>query len=262
MKRIFLLLPLLLLLSACLGSANAQQSTVMPAGASSTPTADPMQNLIRTSVESALNAGPHSEKLSCTQCHATENGVIVEKLAWSAGAAQQPESVASSSDLCGQCHVRQHQERIDGQQGNLAHPDFTCTGCHDPHSTQASCTQSACHSEIQRILSAKVEKPTYHPTTGDDNGYMCGGSACHDLAKDVAGVPIYHRPVHRDAPCTVCHDAAGFPAGKAEDQSWVTVAEAGSGEAIVSHRIGREVECAKCHFSGNPWNLVEILPGG
>ncbi|MBE3118298.1 MAG: hypothetical protein IMZ50_06020 [Candidatus Atribacteria bacterium] len=81
----------------------------------------------------------------------------------------------------------------------------------------------------------------------------------------MANAPIYHQPVHRNVPCYVCHDATGMAVGKADDQTWFTIRQTDDGDndndqMFVSHYIGLEVDCGKCHYVDNPWGLEEISP--
>jgi hypothetical protein len=119
--------------------------------------------------------------------------------------------------------------------------------------------------DVANTIFAQVEQPALHPTTGDTNAHMCEGSGCHDLAKQVASAPVYHQPVHVEVPCYVCHDGTGLAVTKSADQAWITVSEAGeSGEGalqpVVSHWLVPDVDCSKCHYSGNPWELREDPP--
>lgn len=187
------------------------------------------------------------------------------ELTWTDESSGQVETIPKPMQLCVKCHEEQVEHTTQGGANLLAHSDFECTGCHNPHTLQASCTQSLCHFDIQTTLNAQTKQPENHTTTGDQNSFMCGGSACHDLAKQVALAPIYHQPVHRNVPCYVCHDVSGLPITLTEDQSWITTGNfeqttSSASEQVVSHSIGSDVICARCHSYDNAWNLIEVPP--
>ena len=74
--------------------------------------------------------------------------------------------------------------------------------------------------------------------------------------------------------CAACHDSAGWEVGPhPETGIWVTfspwslVLQDGEDERLAetgtmpfsSHDLDLEVNCDRCHFSGNPWDLTEAV---
>ena len=93
-------------------------------------------------------------------------------------------------------------------------------------------------------------------------------SNCHQDAaadtQDHSGITTEHSAVS----CWACHDAAGLDVGPYMDGDvWVTfITAAPDGEEKLlrhsSHSYQAEVDCAKCHFEANPWDLkVDIASG-
>lgn len=259
MKTRYLFTFVFLLCSCATGASVAPTATVTPF-----PTISPEHELMLVNIKSLLTTSPHSE-FSCDKCHKRKGEIVEKQLVWTDESSGQVEDIASPNILCTNCHA--DQEKINEIQTTTqqAHSEFECTDCHNAHSVQASCTESPCHTDIQNIISAQVEKPSFHTGLGDPESYMCGGSACHDLAKQVANSPLYHQPIHRGVPCFVCHDISGMMVIRGDDQSWMTVLNQGQNDGSeplpqVSHTIGLEVQCNKCHYADNAWYLDEIPP--
>ncbi len=171
--------------------------------------------------------------IECNVCHRVENGVTTSPVAWlNALVAQYEttsdpyEAVTTNAELCEKCHNGLYGVAL----GSGAHAGYDCTKCHDAHSLEASCTAPGCHAGILEPGS---------PIAG------------HDAA-------------HANVTCGACHDASGLAVGPAEDtKEWLTFraasAEGGTGsDPYVSHDLQREVECARCHYPSNPWNLVQV----
>lgn len=168
--------------------------------------------------------------VDCEQCHKTEKGVVSQQVAWLNAAIAQfdtnadpYEAVKSSSELCEKCH----RDAFKIEVGKNVHAALSCTDCHNVHSTAASCMDGKCH--------AGVLKP----------------------GQPIAGHDAAHAPVA----CTACHDAAGLKVGPTDDRSqWVVFRTIDLGgkqmtTPYASHNLKRSVDCARCHFSGNPWGL-------
>lgn len=267
-KNLLLFVIFMFLMSACAGAAASTVEDDVPtpslpptAELKAEPTEDPMVKGIRTIYVDS----PHAETISCEVCHSAVEGALQRELSWIDQETGQIEAVSDASKLCIKCHPSQDTADWIAKGTPLTHPEYGCIDCHNAHTTQASCTQSACHSDIRETLATSVEKPDGHPEEGDpNNNYMCGGAACHDLVKKALGSPIYHQYTHSQVPCTVCHDASGMAVDKEVDLGWITIANSDQGndttKALVSHIIGREVTCKKCHSSDNPWSLPEIEP--
>lgn len=257
-----ILLLVVLLLSACAQPVNDHQEVTNNGLPTPETTADNLQELKFEAVKSSFSSGSHSVQLSCETCHSVNGGLVEKELSWLNETTQQEESISSSTELCSKCHPDQNKPQRVGSSTELAHADAECITCHNPHSTQASCTQSSCHLDIRNIITADVDVPEFHPTSDQTNSNMCGGSSCHGRAKQALASPIYHQPVHRQVPCYVCHDRSGLVTGSDGNGSWYTnrsiTPEVNShrGE-VVSHQIGRDVDCTKCHYADNPWELLD-----
>jgi len=163
------------------------------------------------------------ESISCNVCHRIKKGVVDPEYAWlSVPPIDEYEDVESTTELCLQCHI---EINIFGHETpNLAnaHADFTCTQCHDAHSTIASsCASENCHADTLNPPSAAI------PGHDDDHGAV---------------------------PCWVCHDAAGLAIGLDDQGNWITLQDV-SLIPYASHDITRQVLCERCHFLNNPWNL-------
>jgi hypothetical protein len=229
------------------------------------PTLNPEQELLLDNINTSYSAGIHAGEFSCKKCHATGDRPMEIHLAWADESTGRVEIISSPNELCGKCHADQVITAGTPETTQLAHVDFECTNCHNAHNLKAGCSESGCHADIQNIISAQVEKPSSHSGVGDVDSFMCGGSACHILAKQVANNPVYHRPIHRNVPCYVCHDISGLTVLMEGEQSWMTVFDNGQGDGAellprISHTIGLEVQCKKCHYANNPWTLDAIPP--
>ncbi|MBI5034692.1 MAG: hypothetical protein HZB51_29570 [Chloroflexi bacterium] len=169
------------------------------------------------------------KNIGCDQCHVTAKGVVSHQVAWLDATIAQFDSVSdpyqtvkSNTELCEKCH----RDAFKIVMGKHAHIDKGCTDCHNPHSTQAGCTTNQCHPNIL--------KP----------------------AQPVAG----HDAAHAKVNCVACHDANGWQVQPGNDKTWVTLRPTdalGNSNPMpfVSHNVQKTVDCARCHFAGNPWNL-------
>lgn len=160
--------------------------------------------------------------IPCTVCHRIKKGKVDPKYAWLAiPPIDEYEDVATTTELCTKCHetadVAGHTSIIVAG----AHDGYTCTQCHDAHSTAASCSTGNCHSDVLSPAS---------PIPG------------HDAA-------------HKAVTCWACHDATGLKVGLDDQGNWLTFLP-DSLIPAVSHNIVKNAACERCHFSGNPWNLT------
>jgi len=173
--------------------------------------------------------------IDCKVCHRIDrNGAVHPEYTWLAVAAiDEYEKVDTTTELCQKCHtgaddLPSHTDiHVSG-----AHEGFLCTDCHDAHDTASSCSAAGCHEAPENL-------------------------AAHD-------------EMHQNVSCVACHDASGMAVGPSEefDGVWLTLVSATPDEAAstiphTSHNIQREVNCARCHFADNPWNLsaeVESAP--
>ncbi len=202
------------------------------------------------------------QDIGCQVCHATKGEVVSSSIAWWDQSTSQYEPVSSSTELCEQCH------RDTGEfhyQINLVsvHSSFQCINCHDPHSTTASCSNSGCHQNIRPESSIPPATPSggVHP----NNAAFCGGANCHPAATQAA-LSNYsiHGATHASVSCVACHDASGMDVGPSKELGiWITfqTAEVDGVKTQTpyrSHDIQTKVDCNRCHFAGNPWNLSSV----
>ncbi len=168
--------------------------------------------------------------IGCEVCHRVENGAIFKGIAWRDPATGQYQAIASATDLCERCHTDTETLRHKRDLGQAAHRGFTCVSCHDPHSTQASCTAAGCHPGPGASLTP----------------------------------PPGHDPAHATVNCVACHDASGMQVGRVKETglwtTWRTTELLGrkTTSPALSHSMQRQVDCSRCHFAGNGWGLSEI----
>lgn len=204
-----------------------------------------------------------NEKIRCDQCHESKSGVISATIAWWNPETQAYESVPDSNTLCQKCHADISASTHQGDSNSLAHQGFECIDCHEPHSTAASCSNSTCHANILQI----DDQPPATPIGGhpDEGNPFCGGPSCHPAATQAASKPhSIHGFAHAGVTCVACHDASGLQVGRHQIGGlWVTwrmISEGGSSltEPYSSHSIQIKIDCKRCHYSNNPWNLPTI----
>lgn len=223
--------------------------------------------------------------ISCDVCHSmgvdsTEMGV-----AWHDAVTGYSENVASPTDLCEKCHHDTETLRYKVDLGNQAHVDFTCTNCHEPHSTRASCGNVGCHDDVVAVMAI------YNPThLGISDNAVCvechirgmdehtmyvkelGTDDCLSCHINLVEIPITsavqlgHTVYHQSVSCSACHDATGAPVEPNESKdAWTAIRLSellGRTNRVpfTSHNLQREVDCVRCHYDENPWNLpTEIL---
>jgi len=182
------------------------------------------------------------QHVSCVMCHQLDKkGVVQPEVEWlEIPVLEEYVSVETYSELCLKCHntedISEHgQVTVDSD-----HADLQCTDCHSPHNTTTTCMNDDCHSDVL-----------------SDSDQISG-----------------HDDDHKDVSCAACHDNAGWDVGPApETDIWTTFSpwshEVMIGEAdstlqtgtvpFSSHDIGLEVNCERCHFSGNQWELTESV---
>ncbi len=180
--------------------------------------------------------------VSCVMCHTIDKKDNLQaEVAWlEIPALDEYASVESPSDLCLNCHntegVGEHGQVLVGS----GHEDMQCLECHTPHSTAATCVNGDCHTGV---LSETDQ------TLGHDED-------------------------HKNVSCAACHDSAGWEVGPHPETGiwttfspWTEEIKVGEEDSIVqngtvpflSHDLGLEVDCERCHFSGNPWELTESV---
>lgn len=183
----------------------------------------PTDATVRLAPSNPLVALTAWKNIGCEVCHRVDNGVTSAQIAWFNKATGNYESVATATALCEKCHTDTDVLRHRRDLGKSAHAGFQCTQCHDAHTTRASCASPQCHTNLS-------------------------GIAGHDTA-------------HANVNCVACHDASGLPVGPDnQTKTWVTwrtteVIGRKTTAPYISHNLQKAVDCVRCHFAGNPWDL-------
>lgn len=167
--------------------------------------------------------------VGCKVCHEEKMGEIQGEVLWlEIAAIEEYAEVSSTTALCEKCHlsgdILGHVSlRVEGD-----HAGFACVDCHDAHTTETSCAAEGCHADV---AGPQVE---------------------------IAGHDYDHGAVR----CEACHDAAGLEISPQEATGkWTTFMPArsnlgeGDWRPFMSHNTQRKVDCARCHYAGNPWGL-------
>jgi hypothetical protein len=182
------------------------------------------------------------KNIGCDVCHQVDaNGVVDPKpVIWNQATGHY-DAVRDNTELCEKCHAdslggTDHKIIVGGSAhtteiGLLANGPQQCTDCHDPHSQKADC--ESCHKDAR------------HPAT------------------PIAG----HDAAHAKVACDACHDASGLSLGPTQDFSqWVAFQMVTSHEGgpptrtqVTSHVLQKAVDCTRCHFDNNPWNLRSLV---
>jgi NAD-dependent SIR2 family protein deacetylase len=194
--------------------------------------------------------------IGCETCHATEDGRVLSEVSWLNVVTMERETVATINELCTKCHVDSAGVKASGGRGvthgislgGSAHLNWAgalpqghrpsyCSDCHDPHSlAPKQCIE--CH---EAVLTLET--------------HMKGTAASH-----------------QNLDCMACHDASGsdvapFPADS-ETPYWTTVltetsrSGATTTSYVKSHSIMWEVDCSRCHYTDNPWELEVYTADG
>ncbi len=166
--------------------------------------------------------------IECNVCHlVNKNDEVEPEYAWLLFLLiNEYEQVDSSTELCTKCHadpgldLPDHTAVVVGG----AHADYSCTDCHDAHSTTASCGAAGCHD---------------------------------DMGADIPG----HDEAHESVSCVACHDAGDMAVGPDEDLgTWITFLppdSEGISFPFTSHNTQLEASCERCHYPNNTWGLSE-----
>jgi len=195
--------------------------------------------------------------IPCETCHEVDaNGVASDEISWLNPITLSYEVMSNSTELCEKCHITSSGVMFSGgrgashkiEVGGSAHmkyagewpqadrPQF-CADCHDPHSGVAKTCQE-CHTDI-----------------ADSTTHMKGHNA--DMLAKVE--------------CMACHDSSGMDVGPypGDDSSGIfttlvsSVGRSGpTTEAVYSHSIQWLVNCDRCHFDGNEWELPVLTADG
>lgn len=222
--------------------------------------------------------------IGCESCHMVDEGVVNEQIAWYNAQTNFYETMTDSTSLCEKCHLDNETLRHMRELGTYAHANFTCTTCHDPHSTVANCGAEGCHLDIiqDRLLpsdkhigiQSMSECLTCHPLglrlhsmetrqIGEEDCLGCHSNFKGLTREDIP--PLQHSLIHASVSCTACHDASGYEFGINEETGeWVTyrsVELLGRHyvEAYQSHNLQRYVVCTRCHYEDNPWQLPDVV---
>jgi hypothetical protein len=183
--------------------------------------------------------------ITCVNCHEVDsNGVASDSIAWLNPLTNNYETLSSTNELCGKCHANTSGVSFTGGRGvthaivlggsahlnyagafpQEARPQF-CSDCHDPHSGTPKACQD-CHTDITDAH-AKV-------------------SAMMDKVE-----------------CMACHEASGMDVAPVDDIFTTVLTSVGrTGDVTTaythSHSIQWLVECDRCHFEGNTWELIVL----
>jgi len=163
------------------------------------------------------------ENIPCNVCHRVKRGEVDPKYAWlSIPPIDEYEDLATTTELCIKCHIVTDVAGHIGSDVAGAHIGYTCTQCHDAHTTAASCATELCHADVLNRLTL------------------------------IPG----HDENHKVVTCWACHDAGGLAVSPDDQGNWIAF-QPGTFIPVVSHNIVKEALCERCHFLNNPWNLSE-----
>lgn len=205
--------------------------------------------------------------VECKTCHLfDENGDPIKEIIFWNQETGTAEEVSNSTDLCAKCHTKTNDVDNSVNLGeNNFHSSLSCITCHDPHKTTASCTDSGCHADVAKDLEIikYLAVDSGHET---ESPHSCGaGSQCHALATQVVeeGQLLHIGVQHAFLTCSACHDGAGMEVGPVNDSSiWTTLQIVEWNGLTVkrpkfSHIITKKVDCTRCHYEDNPWELED-----
>jgi len=172
---------------------------------------------------------PDWKGITCAVCHKVSDDVVSETISWFNPTTNYYESMASSRQLCEKCHTDTETLRYKIDMGTTIHADYDCTDCHQAHSVAASCKDAGCHDEV-----------AFTEANSNENK---------------------HTTAHQSIECTACHDGSGLDVGIIEGEGvWTTfrtveVLGRAQTKPYTSHNLTTDVNCQKCHYPENPWNL-------
>lgn len=224
--------------------------------------------------------------IACATCHTVDQGTLTAQLGWKNVQTGYTETVAVPSDLCKKCHADTATLRHSRGMSGTVHPDYDCLRCHDPHSTQASCTSSGCHEAVVKSMLNFTPDHASAKTKADCLGCHPKGMQLHSMEINQRGIDDClschgelltisqqpsthpgHDTYHKAITCAICHDASGATIARSKDgKTWTTTRTfellgRKSEQVFVSHNLQRAVTCTRCHFAGNPWGLKEDISG-
>jgi hypothetical protein len=193
--------------------------------------------------------------IGCDTCHPSEGNLVQAQISWFNPIAEEHEPINTPNELCVKCHATTQGVSATGgrgveheiELGGSAHLNWAgalpqdrrpqyCTECHDAHSLQPK--------------------------------------DCVDCHEDVLTMDTHMKGFieeHENVTCMACHDASGLEVGPSPSDPngmWVTQlsSTSRSGEVtteyVHSHSIQWQVDCSRCHFEDNPWELEVLTPEG
>jgi hypothetical protein len=213
---------------------------------------------------SLSTSGGSLQAAACDNCHESKGGVMGVNIAWFNSKTQKYEPVQDSNVLCRKCHTDILDFNHQAASNLYVHQNFECINCHDPHSTTANCSNSTCHTNILTTNDWPPSTPVgRHPDIGNP---FCGGASCHPAATEAASGPrSVHGFSHASVACVACHDASGLPVNRDPADGiwkiWQKNIQDGTASTVPysPHEIQLAVDCKRCHFTNNPWNLPIVI---
>lgn len=234
----------------------------------------------RAAINNVLVPESDWNNIGCEICHKTQGEIVENAYGWLNTATGYHETVATSTQLCEKCHLDNETLRHKRDLGQGKMSNFECTKCHDAHSVKANCRN--CHSDV-----LMTEKPqanlTHPPSRSNEDCLRChpqswddhdrtikeaGNDDCSSCHKELLIIDeaylmqIAHSVNHITVTCVACHDASGLAVGPVEGQEvWMpfrTVQLLGRENTTPyqSHNLQAYVDCGRCHYMNNPWNLT------
>ena len=198
--------------------------------------------------------------IPCEVCHEANGTGFAASVSWWDSETRQNLPIVNGTELCEKCHLDSDEFHYKVNLDDSVHAGFDCIACHNPHSTLASCSNSGCHEQIRPESSLPPSTPTggVHP----NNSSFCGGANCHPAATQVAlSNTSIHGSTHASVSCIACHDASGARVAPSPELGvWMPLQLQEKDGAQISvpfrsHDIRRDVQCSRCHFEGNEWEL-------
>ncbi|GAB4256548.1 MAG: hypothetical protein Kow00129_17030 [Thermoleophilia bacterium] len=154
-----------------------------------------------------------------------------------------PAELTSSNAACTPCHVGYYQGDKSVPAINLygkgisRHPqtqELLLSGQRGVHETKQVCTD--CHKEVHEAV--------YENTA--DGRRVGGQTKCEDCHADKVTA------THKDVACIACHDAELGVHRDSTGEVYPYALKHNVEESWPSHNLTKDVQCAKCHYAGNP----------
>lgn len=235
----------------------------------------------RIAIGNPLVAEDDWKNIDCSVCHKVNEAEETVQLGWLNTVTGYHETVVTTTELCEKCHLDNQTLRHKRVLGENAHASFQCTDCHDPHSLRANCMN--CHSI--KMDAKPAEALNHPPSRTNEDCVLCHPNAWgdHDRTIQEAGnddcgschvelvdqtkkeeLSQAHSVLHMNVSCVACHDALNLEVGLYEtNQMMITFRTTEllgrqNTKPYQSHSLQREVDCGRCHYSGNPWNIAPL----